>query len=226
LACNHASATSRLLLRRQQCIRRGAAGAPHAPCTRAPGLARARLGAGRHGPFVQRGGAGAAAASLAPGGAPLSRWPHRAVVGYRAHAARYGPGKPVRAVCATTNRRELPTLSTWYLTTNLPSPLGESVRLYGLRNWTRQGYKQMNDELGWADFMVRSDRTFRLHWALVCCAFSFCWWHDALQAHTGDLQLADMSEAPPEAGKKLAASRRCHAGPASRTRRLDCRPRH
>ena len=25
----------------------------------------------------------------------------------------YGPDKPVRAVCATTDRRELPVLSTW-----------------------------------------------------------------------------------------------------------------
>ncbi|MDB5779876.1 MAG: hypothetical protein JWP93_2241, partial [Polaromonas sp.] len=58
-----------------------------------------------------------------------------------------------RAVCATTDRRALPALSTWYLTTNLPpeqAPLGEVVRLYGLRNWVEQSYKQMKDELGWA----------------------------------------------------------------------------
>jgi hypothetical protein len=29
--------------------------------------------------------------------------------------------------------------------------------------------------VGWADFQVRSDRAIRRHWALVCCAFSFCW---------------------------------------------------
>ena len=32
----------------------------------------------------------------------------------------YGPLKPVRALCATTDRRALPELSTWYLTTNRP----------------------------------------------------------------------------------------------------------
>jgi SRSO17 transposase len=96
----------------------------------------------------------------------------------------YGPGKPVRAICATTDRRTLPALSTWYLTTNLPAeqvPLAEVVRLYGLRNWIEQSYKQMKDELGWADFMVRSDRAIRRHWALVCCAFAFCWWHEAAE---------------------------------------------
>ncbi len=39
----------------------------------------------------------------------------------------------------------------------------------------RSNYKQVKHELGWADFMVRSDRAIRRHWHLVCCAFSFCW---------------------------------------------------
>ena len=91
----------------------------------------------------------------------------------------------MRAICATTDRRALPVLSTWYLTTNLPleaAPLAEVVRLYGLRHWIEQGYKQMKDQLGWADFMVRSDRAIRRHWVLVCCAFAFCWWQKAHQA--------------------------------------------
>jgi SRSO17 transposase len=111
----------------------------------------------------------------------------------------YGAGRPVRAICATTDRRSLPALSTWYLTTDLSreqAPLGEVVRLYGLRNWIEQGYKQMKDELGWADFMVRSDRAIRRHWTLVLCAFSFCWWLQACQARTLE------SPTPPEARKK------------------------
>src|SRR5215207_4476463 len=101
----------------------------------------------------------------------------------------YGPDKPVRVVAATTDPATLPPLTTWYLATNLPRPgsphaadapfapadLAEVVRLYGLRNWVEQGYKQVKQELGWADFMVRSDRAIRRHWQLVHCAFSFCW---------------------------------------------------
>src|SRR5262249_45125839 len=34
---------------------------------------------------------------------------------------------------------------------------------------------QVKDELGWADFQVRSDTAIRRHQALVNCAFSFCW---------------------------------------------------
>lgn len=49
------------------------------------------------------------------------------------------------------------------------------MRIYGLRHWVEQSYKQVKDELGWADFQVRSDIAIRRHQALVNCAFSFCW---------------------------------------------------
>jgi hypothetical protein len=102
----------------------------------------------------------------------------------------WGPDGRHRLVVATTDPATLPALSTWYLLTNLPRPgspragaaplapadLAEVVRLYGLRLWVEQGYKQVKDELGWADFQVRSDAALQRHWHLVCCAFSFCWW--------------------------------------------------
>ena len=96
----------------------------------------------------------------------------------------WGPDRPLRLVVATTNPGRLPGHSSWYLLTNLARPatrraqqaeLADIVRLYGLRHWVEQGYKQVKGELGWADFQVRSDRAIRRHWTLVCCAFSFCW---------------------------------------------------
>ena len=102
------------------------------------------------------------------------------------------------------------------LATNLPLPLTEIVRLYGLRNWVEQGYEQIKDELGWADFMVRSDRVIRRHWTLVCCAFAFCWWNEAMQSRASE------SAAPPEAGKKNRQSQGAAvlATPAARRARL------
>ena len=106
----------------------------------------------------------------------------------RLPAAGWGPDRRLRLVVATTDPATLPKLTTWYLITNLPHPerrrarpafapadLAEVVRLYSLRNWVEQSYKQVKHELGWADFQVRSDRAIRRHWTLVCCAFSFCW---------------------------------------------------
>jgi len=104
----------------------------------------------------------------------------------------YGPNRRWRSVVATTDPKELPDKATWYLTTNLPHPscseraaesseleaadLSEVVRLYGLRMWVEQSYKQVKHVLGWSDYQVRSDLAIRRHWQLVSCAFSFCWW--------------------------------------------------
>jgi hypothetical protein len=90
---------------------------------------------------------------------------------------------------ATTAPTTLPEGSTWYLVTNLPAANAEHresthptadvadiVRLYGLRIWVEQSYKQVKQSLGWAQYQVRGDRAIRRHWQLVCCAFSFCWW--------------------------------------------------
>ena len=101
----------------------------------------------------------------------------------------WGPDGARRLVVATADPGTLPDKATWYLVTNLPRPggpreadsphpaadLAEIVRIYGIRHWIEQSYKQVKDELGWADFQVRSDLAIRRHQALVNCAFSFCW---------------------------------------------------
>jgi DDE superfamily endonuclease len=101
----------------------------------------------------------------------------------------WGPDGARRLVVATADPGTLPGKATWYLVTNLPRPggprepdsphpaasLAEITRIYGIRHWTEQSYKQVKDQLGWADFQVRSDIAIRRHQALVNCAFSFCW---------------------------------------------------
>jgi hypothetical protein len=103
----------------------------------------------------------------------------------------YGPQRARRALVVTTDPERLPRLGTWYLNTNLPAPdserardadalaptsVAEVVRLYGLRMWVEQSYKQVKHALGWSDYQVRSDTAIRRHWRLVFCAFPFCWW--------------------------------------------------
>jgi hypothetical protein len=116
----------------------------------------------------------------------------------------WGPERRLRLVVASTDPARLPGRSGWYLLTNLPRPrsrraqqadLAEVVRLYGLRNWVEQGYKQVKGELGWADFQVRSDRAIRRHWTLVCCAFSFCW-QAFLAEHPARPAPADLQAVP------------------------------
>ena len=126
----------------------------------------------------------------------------------------WGPDRPLRLVVATTDPKRLPGHATWYLLTNLPCPrsrraqqadLADIVRLYGLRNWVEQGYKQVKGELGWADFQVRSDRAIRRHWTLVCCAFSFCW-QAFLAEHPSQPASADPQAAAPSAARGAQAT--------------------
>jgi hypothetical protein len=137
-----------------------------------PGETRRSLGTGPRSP------AGSATATPRPGGRPTRACPPPA--GVPADASGWWWPPPTRRGC--------PKLTTWYLITNLPHPerrrarpaftpadLAEVVRLYSLRNWVEQSYKQVKGELGWADFQVRSDRAIRRHWQLVACPFSFCW---------------------------------------------------
>ena len=145
--------------------------------------------------------------------------------------AGYGPDRSVRLVVATTDPATLPPLSTRYLTTNLPrlgSPqaaeapfapadLAEVVRLYALRNWVEQGYKQAKHELGWADFQVRADRAIRRHWALVCCAFSFCW--RAWFAAPPDAAVGAPGRAPAPRAEPARAPGRAKRGRAKRQHR-------
>lgn len=103
----------------------------------------------------------------------------------------YGRDKAERLVIASTDPATLPEATTWYLVTNLPAPgaatqrahapasVAEVVRLYGLRIWVEQSYKQVKQALGWAEYQVRADLAIRRHWQLVACAFSFCWWAGA-----------------------------------------------
>jgi SRSO17 transposase len=94
-------------------------------------------------------------------------------------AGPYGPERSRRVVIAPADPATLPETATWYLATTLPlaeAPLAEIVRLYGLRNGVEQAYKQVKASLGWSQYQVRSDRAMRRHWALVQCAFAFCWW--------------------------------------------------
>lgn len=109
-------------------------------------------------------------------------------------AGPYGPGRARRLVIATVDPATLPEPATWYLVTTLPraeADLADVVRLYGLRNWVEQAYKQVKHSLGWSQYQVRSDVAMRRHWALVQGAFAFCWW-------------AETHALPPEANQDAA----------------------
>jgi hypothetical protein len=141
--------------------------------------------------------------------------------------AGWGPTRRLRLVVATTDPARLPARSTWYLVTNLPRSgcsadghaavsLTEIVRLYGLRVWVEQGYKQVKHELGWADFQVRSGHSILRHLTLVCCAFSFCWQAsrtpDTQPPDSGDATQGALARPPCAVDSRLVVAGRAAAG--------------
>src|SRR6266700_3440830 len=143
----------------------------------------------------------------------VSRWLQAKLVGLGGAGGSVGPEKTERAVIATTDPETLPDATTWYLVTNIPVPgsataerssleaasLQDVVRLYGLRMWIEQSYKHVKHMLGWSQYQVRSDQAIRRHWQLVCCAFSFCWYHasHSCSSTTEDAREASEAEVPP-----------------------------
>jgi SRSO17 transposase len=136
-------------------------------------------------------------------------------------AGPYGGERAQRALVVTPDPETLPDLATWYLATNLPAPgsereiesdlapagVGEVVRLYGLRMWVEQSYKQVKHALGWSQYQVRSDLAIRRHWQLVCCAFSFCWWaYGRLPTDESTETEEDLPAESAEGGKKETPS--------------------
>jgi SRSO17 transposase len=125
-------------------------------------------------------------------------------------AGPYGSEKTERAVIATTDPETLPDATTWHLVTNIPVPdsaaaqrseleaasLQDIVRLYGLRMWIEQSYKHVKHALGWSQYQVRSDQAIRRHWQLVCCAFSFCWYHASHPCSSAMEDAGEASESP------------------------------
>jgi len=129
-------------------------------------------------------------------------WAANATVGF------WGPDGDTRPAVATKNPETLPDKATTHDSPHAPADLAEIVRLYGIRNWIEQSYKQVKTELGWADFQVRPDMAIRRHQALVHCAFSFCWdiWFG--DPSTNDTPEPDLPADPGDRGTRTRITNR------------------
>ena len=134
-----------------------------------------------------------------------------------ANAGPFRAERKRRLVIATTDPSSLPDGSTLFLETNAPipgtawaqestleaQPANEILRLYTLRYWIEQSYKQVKQHLGWAEYQVRGALAIKRHWQLVLCAFSFCWWA-AARAEATELDEIAVEQDEPQAKKSLA----------------------
>jgi hypothetical protein len=171
-----------------------------------------------------RRGRASCAASLTgmwrPGGRSIWRWGAVAL----ALGGSSGPERWDRLVVARSDPRTLPRwpqARTWSLLTTLPLPgttraaeppdrppaaVAEGVRLDGWRQGIEQGEKPGKQELGWADFPVRSDRAIRRHWAVVGGALAYCWWAQSVRTPSGSLR--ELRHPPPPVSRSPTSRER------------------
>jgi len=81
-------------------------------------------------------------------------------------------------------------LETWFIMTNLPKSWQlELGKRYSLRGWIEYGFKQVKNELGWADFRLTDYASIERWWEIVLSAYLLISWHangfqNQSQAHT------------------------------------------
>ena len=83
-----------------------------------------------------------------------------------------GHRRAIRYYHITTDVKEQPPESTWFIMTNLPGTIKKTVgNTYGLRTWIEYGFKQSKNELGWADFRLTAFQDIEKWWEIVCSAY-------------------------------------------------------
>jgi SRSO17 transposase len=100
----------------------------------------------------------------------------------------FGQRGRIRFYLLTTDPKTLPKESTWYIMTNLPGKIQNSVgNTYGLRTWIEYGFKHAKNELGWADYRVTDYASIERWWELIFCAYSLVSFQcPALRASQGE----------------------------------------
>ncbi len=84
----------------------------------------------------------------------------------------FGQRGTVRYFCVTTDPLTLPSDTTCLLMTNLPGNVRHTLgNLYGLRTWIEYGFKQLKNELGWADYRLTDYAAIERWWEIVFSAY-------------------------------------------------------
>lgn len=84
----------------------------------------------------------------------------------------YGVRRSVRYYQITTDKTALPEESTWFIMTNLEGNIKKKVgNVYGLRTWVEYGFKQIKNELGWADFRLTNYTDIERWWEIISSVY-------------------------------------------------------
>ncbi|BAZ70892.1 transposase (plasmid) [Fischerella sp. NIES-4106] len=84
----------------------------------------------------------------------------------------FGKRKNIRYWQITTDKETLPENTTWYIMTDLPGDIQNTVGdTYELRTWIEYGFRQSKNELGWSDYRVTDYKEIEKWWEIIFCAY-------------------------------------------------------
>jgi SRSO17 transposase len=80
----------------------------------------------------------------------------------------FGKRRTIRYYEITKSDTKEPGQDNWYIMTNLPGNIQLVVgNLYSLRNWIEYSFKQVKNELGWADFRLTDYESIERWWEII-----------------------------------------------------------
>ncbi len=84
----------------------------------------------------------------------------------------FGKRRSIRYYEITKSDTKNPQSDTWFIMTNLPGNIQLVIgNLYSLRNWIEYGFKQVKNELGWADFRLTDYASIERWWEIIFSAY-------------------------------------------------------
>jgi SRSO17 transposase len=84
----------------------------------------------------------------------------------------FGKRRTIRYYEITKSDTKTPKEDTWFIMTNLPGNIQLVVgNLYSWRNWIEYGFKQVKNELGWADFRLTDSASIERWWEMIFSAY-------------------------------------------------------
>jgi SRSO17 transposase len=84
----------------------------------------------------------------------------------------FGKRRSIRYYEITKSDTKNPKSDTWFIMTNLPGNIQlVAGNLYSLRTWIEYGFKQVKNELGWADFRLTDYSSIERWWEIIFSAY-------------------------------------------------------
>jgi hypothetical protein len=84
----------------------------------------------------------------------------------------FGKRRELRYFEITKDDTNPDSAETWFIMTNLPGKIPQILgNLYSLRTWIEYGFKQVKNQLGWADFRLTDYNSIERWWEIVFSAY-------------------------------------------------------